>query len=245
MSRIGGAQARGLGACGTGRDAVVRRVRKLLALSRGGATEGEATAAVLAAQRLVALWDIDEAELGDTDHGAEPVVAVRTRPLSEARTWRWPLADLVARSFRCRHCYVRARGARHWRFEFYGHEEDAQAARLAFEYLYAIGNRRARRVVRRLSAEGCPVWSGWASDSYLTGFLAGVTGELERQSRELMVVVPSDVREAFEEVSRGFGRVAHHPLSCDPGRYDVIDEGERDGRDAVRSRRVEGRLALG
>lgn len=227
----------------SGREQVVARVRKLLELGRGSTSAQEATAAVLAAQRLVARYGITDGELRDPADDAR-IVRMRTRPLSDFRTWRWPLAALVARSFRCRFWQDEALGGarRLPAFSFYGYELDARAAALAFERLYATGDRLARRRVRALAGRT----TAGAYNSYVTGFLRGVTDELERQSRELMVVVPRAVAERYEaDVEPMLSDARARALSCDGRHEGLILRGIEDGRDAVRSRRLGGRAALG
>lgn len=227
----------------TAREQAVGRVRKLLELGRGNSSAQEATAAVLAAQRLIVRYGIGDDELRDTNDDVR-IVQMRTRPLSDFRTWRWPLAVLVARSFRCRFWQDEARrGTRRLpAFVFYGYELDAQAAMLAYERLYATGNRLARRRVRALSGGAS---TAGAYNSYITGFLAGVTDELERQSRELMVVVPRSVSDRYEaEVEPCLRDARVRGLSCDMRMEGLIRRGIEDGRDAVRSRRLGSRPAL-
>lgn len=123
------------------RDTIIKRVRKLLALGKGNASAGEATSAVLMAQRLIVKYGIA---------------------------------------------------------------------------------------------------TNGAYNSYITGFLSGLRSELEKQSRELMVVLPLEVAEKYEdEVASGLTSGKVRELSCDYRRHGLIEQGIRDGRDAVRSRRIE------
>lgn len=113
------------------RGDVIERIKKLLALAEDeGATEAEATAAALMAQRLIAQNDVEQWEL----HAAaeEPIEACYTAPARSR--WRWRLADVVAPAFRCRYSGARERCG--WqkeniqRIEFYGYRTDAKAAAL-------------------------------------------------------------------------------------------------------------------
>lgn len=226
------------------RETIVMRVRKLLALGRGSACAEEATSAVLMAQRLIVKYDIADGELSDGE--AADIIEVPTEPLVTTRTWRHMLAVTVAAAFRCKVWEQGNRvrpnpyGRSYMRpsMVFYGYPQDAQAAQLAFAYLYRTGDRLANAQVRKMRKASRSVHGAY--NSYITGFLTGLRSELERQSRELMVVVPLAVTERYEsEVAAKLRSVKRAQLSCDHRRKGLIEQGMRDGRDAVRSRRLE------
>lgn len=82
------------------RAKILERIKKLMALADNrGATEAEAMAAALAAQKLIAEYDVEEWELHSKD--AEPMVEKRSDKAS--RRWRWHLAAIIGPAFRCRH----------------------------------------------------------------------------------------------------------------------------------------------
>lgn len=228
------------------RDTVISRIRKLLALGGDKTNAEEATSAVLMAQRLIAKYGIADDELRDGDGGEPDICGIETEPLVTAKSWRWHLAHLIADNFRCK-VYESSdwatskrtgRSVVRKRFTFYGYEQDAQAVSLAFTYLYRTGNRLAGAVVRGLRKDGHGV--NGAYNSYITGFLTGLRYELERQSMELMIVMPLAVREKYEaEVATGLKSSPGRELSCDYRRKGLIERGVHDGRDAIRSRRLE------
>lgn len=223
-----------------GRGDIISRIRKLLALGKDNDNAEEATSAVLMAQRLIVKYGVSDGEL-DADGGAPAdIIGVDAEPLANARTWRWQLACIIADSFRCKMWqtkYMSAGRARK-RFTFYGYEQDAQAASLAFTYLYRTGNRLANAAVREAKRKGYLV--DGAYNSYIMGFLGGLRIELEKQSRELMVVMPLAVREKYEsDVACKVKMSEMKKLSCDHWHDWLAVRGLRDGRDAVRSRRLE------
>lgn len=222
------------------RDKIIGRIRKLLALSGDkGATEAEAIAAVMMAQRLMADNDVEDWELHAADE--QPIEKIKSMPVE--RRWRWELADAVGSNFRCRYYQNRGRSEEtRWeritRMVFYGYRSDAEAAALAFDYLYRTGDRLAKRAANAAyreygSSEG--VYNG-----FVLGFVAGVRSELEKQSQALMIVVPPKVSESYAELSEGFGeadcevRMIYTPVSCDAYR-----DGYGNGREAIRSRRMD------
>lgn len=140
------------------RAKILERIKKLMALADNrGATEAEAMAAALAAQKLIAEYDVEEWELHSKD--AEPMVEKRSDKAS--RRWRWHLAAIIGPAFRCRHFQ---RGswnikAQKWdkQMGFFGYETDARA--------YA----------NQLKAEGySPICNSWYRPHYLTGTKSAV-----------------------------------------------------------------------
>ena len=220
------------------RETIIERIRKLLALGAGKANAAEAASAVLMAQRLIAKYDIADDELHEQGKSSRVIAEAETVELKNARTWRVQLSNVVARSFRCKVYQMdRRRGGRLiYRYIFYGYEQDAQAAKLAYEYLYRTGDRLANAEVYRLRRGGLPTHGAY--NSYITGFLMGITDELEKQSMELMVVVPKEVEDAYAELSADFKTFTRN-LSCDHRRTGLIEQGRRDGQDAVRGHRLE------
>ena len=74
-----------------------------------------------------------------------------------------------------------------------------------------------------------------AYSNFVIGFIAGVRAELEKQCFELMIVCPKEVEDYFE----GLGLGRSHRRGLKASNNDSISRGMQQGRDAVRSRRVE------
>lgn len=219
------------------RDDVLKKIRKLLALSENNPNEHEAIAAALKAQRLIADNDVSQFELHAGDDAQEIVDAVAGVPY-KGQSWRVMLASAVADNFRCRawcndyHKNGRKTGREQ---HFYGYEQDARAAGLVYERLAEVGEDLCRRECRRARAQ-YGTCAG-VKNTYLLGFVRGVRAELEKQSQALMIVTPLAVRDSYEEFSAGFGKVGKFQLGAVAiSRY---DEGLRDGGDAVRAGRLE------
>lgn len=98
------------------RSKIVERIRKLLALADDkGATEAEAVAAVMMAQRLMAENDVADWELHSMDE--QPIATAESEPVR--RRWRWTLADAISSNFRCRYYQNRKRCApTGWKTEY-------------------------------------------------------------------------------------------------------------------------------
>ena len=215
------------------RAKILERIKKLMALADNkGATEAEAMAAALAAQKLIAEYDVEDWELHSKD--AEPMVEEQSDTVS--RRWRWHLAGVIAPAFRCRsfenNTWNEETRRRDKRMGFFGYKTDARAAALTFNMLYRIGNRLARRY-----SKGRRVGT---YNSYIVGYVNGIKSELEKQTQALMIVVPPKVNEAYEEFAAGFTKAGSVALTCNEQARDAYEQGLQDGRDAVRAHRFDG-----
>lgn len=210
---------------------ILERIKKLMALADDrGDTEAEAMAAALAAQKLIAEYDVEDWEIHAKD--AEPVVKERAE--ATPRKWRWKLADVIGPAFRCR-SYNSSRwdkktGRYRQHMVFVGYKTDARAAALTFNTLYRIGNRLANRYTR-----GCRYNTYY---SYVLGFVNGIASELEKQTQALMIVVPPAVKDAYEEMRADF-KTVDTSLAYNEQAGWAYQHGLQDGRDAVCSHRID------
>lgn len=224
------------------REKIIERIKKLLEVTeKHGATEQEAVQAALMAQKLMAENDINDYELGDE---AEPIEDIHIKC---ARRWQELLASVIAHNFRCKiftqlsyeNEYDRKRSTK---VCFYGYRQDAKAASLVFEKLAKVGHKlgyaHAKTRLAELQREG--KWYFEHKDlynSFVVGFVDGAKSVLEKQSKELMIICPPKVNEAYEEFSKDFGKARKIRLNS------WLDEesneaGENAGRDAVNAGRV-------
>lgn len=220
----------------TEREAILDRIRALFErTTENGCTEAEAIAAALVAQRLIARYDVTDAELSER-RTSEDIIEAYTAAVCTA--WSANLAATVATAFRCRVAVTRlGRGGSRKRYSFIGYQTDAEAARLAFEHLHEAGSCLATEEVRRWRRKYPGYSLKGVKSSYCTGFVRGVADELERQTKALMVLVPEEVSTAFEAATRGTGTYAPRTRAT---YRTAFDHGRSDGREASRARSIEG-----
>lgn len=221
------------------REKMLNRIKKLLEMTeRNGATEAEAVAAALAAQKLMAEYDVEAWELSGEMEPIEEVLARR------GRRWQSMLALAVAENFRCK-VYINkkhemGKRRRSSYVTFVGYKHDAEAAKLVYEKLAAVGHKEATKFANERNdelfrhghrkRETKPFYEGFCEE-----FINGVKSVLEKQSQALMIVVPKKVDERFEDITRGFGRESYRPSTYFGEDYSA---GYRAGRDAVMSGRI-------
>lgn len=210
------------------RSEIVEKIKKLLAHSvENGATEAEAVAFALKAQRLIAENDIEEWELGDK---SERVVVENLSEYNAKRSWMKFLATVVAEAFR-RSTFTRHQGTRKQRrhnMVFVGYKSDAEAASIVFERLVRVCERISQAERRRYNG------AAWAYNSMSIGFIDGVKKELEKQTQALMLVVPHEVSEHMKALKLKKQR----RLGSVEVERDLLARGHEAGRDAVRSGRL-------
>lgn len=215
------------------REKIIDRIKKLLAVAEDkGATEHEATAAALAAQRLIAEYDVEQWEIHSKD--TEPIESVFANDAK--RRWRWHLARVIAPAFRCKMYQESRFDAYNGRWAhlmtFYGYKTDATAAAMTFNSLYKIGNRLASRFSRGAA------WGTY--NAWVTGFVDGIASELEKQTEALMIIVPPKVNEQYEAEIGELETVSSTlKLGCGWDAQNAYEEGVQEGREAVRSHRIE------
>lgn len=217
------------------RDSVISKVRKLIDLSNNNPSKEEAISAALKAQKLMADYDIDAAELHE-DEIELVITEIPTGPIGKT-TYFITLATVIAKNFRCK--VYRSGRAGHYVANFYGYETDAEAAKTTFEYLYDVSDRMANRECvryRKMTGTGAGVYNAFAH-----GFLEGVQAELEKQCQALMLVTPKAVEDGWAERSNEFRYckgMSYHNIR------DAHENGRRAAQDSIRSRRLDGQKAL-
>ena len=225
---------------------LLERIKKLLSITEeNGASEREAISAALMAQRLMAKLNISETDLIDPveEPAKDPITGSAAIKRHE---WQLALARTIAKNFRCLH-YLSShidpqRDKRVSDVVFYGHSQDAEAATLVYERLCVVarrlGNAYARKRRKELEAQSTGrVSQSSIFNTWISAFIEGVSSELERQSQELMIVVPRDVKHSYREYTKDF--VSYTPRNVRRlDDYTTKSAGRSAGRDSVRSGRV-------
>lgn len=213
----------------------IEKMRKVLALLEGAKTEGEAKAASLKLQELLAknhmsISEIEEACAGEACAEVDETLA--EVGCGGGTKWKNNLAHVIAANYRCETYERRSRrGGRdvgRW-LVFVGEGGDADLARKVFEVTVEV----AQRLYRKWCADTrekkqarwddlqapLPEWqrcgfrwspSSSERDGWYLGFVAGLERAYDEQvssSKELAIAlaVPASVRERMGELSKGFG----------------------------------------
>lgn len=211
------------------KEKMIEKVRKMLALAKDNPSMEEGLAAALQAQKLMNKYNIheDDVTLEEIKDDITSVFSEQKHD-SQLHGWRKQLAMIVARNFRCK-CYIQNQDV-----VFRGYTSDAKIALDVYLNLYIIGNKLGSKAYHeQLNETG----SGkGAYNSFVAGFLKGIEEGLGEQCTALMIVVPKEVEEEFEEFSAGFKTSKTSLSVADPELY---NKGKREGKAAVKARQVE------
>jgi len=212
-------------------EEVIRKVQKLLALAdtSRNPSEAEAIAASMQAQKLLAKYNIEVADVTGEEkkEEIEQVIA----DVGTGKKWKYGLADIIANSYCCK-CYYHGSEM----IVFYGYKSDVIIARRVFMYLFKVGNSLATKYVNMRKNDG--QWSAaGVYNSFCKGFCGGVKSELQKNCTALMLITPQEVVESFDKYSEGF-KTKNNNISLTDGEAYVT--GEVEGRRALNAQYIEG-----
>lgn len=212
-------------------EKVIRKITKLLALSdlERNPSENEAISASLAAQKLLAKYNLSMADVTgehDPKEGIEQVVA----DVGTGQKWKYLLSEVVAQNYACR---TFSHGAD--RIIFYGYKADVLIARRVFVYLFKVGNKLATQYVKQYREDVYRNANG-VYNSFVRGFTDGVRKELEKQCTALALVIQPEVQESWEKFSADFKTVNRSVQAVDESAY---EEGRIEGKRALNAQYLE------
>ena len=195
-----------------------------------GCTEGEAQAALLLAQKLMAQYNVDQAQLtGDaTLRYSLETAKVRTNPRSKR------VCSIIADSFACKAILQYQKNG--YKICFFGREDNAKAAKSAMEYIHRVMERGMQAACRKYGYKSTTVaGASLVYNAYADGFIRGLKEAMDAQTTALAIVVPQDVK---EELAKKFPNLRTGRASTmRKGNFqDAFDQGITDGKVAMGKR---------
>ena len=213
----------------TDMNAITNKIQHLLNKTvENGATEAEAQAALLMAQKLMAKYNIElEQQTGSKDFKCSlEETKVKPNPRNNA------LGNIIANSFAVKGIIYDGKWA------FFGREANAKAAAEALKFIHKTLEAGIRRVCADHGLKSSERGAAFYYNAYALGFIRGLQEAMAAQTKALCVVVPEDVNNKFNEkfpklnTYRGKGMQYHHD------RY-AYAQGQRDGRSAMDRRSLQ------
>ena len=213
-------------------EAMLEKVKKLLALAGNNPSEAEAQAAALRAQELIAKYNLTV-----TDDEEKLEMSESKFQTGVDKSWKYGLANIIEKNFRVKAYWIGKRIV-----VFYGYKQDTEVAKEVFQYLFKVCEKNARRECRK-------AYQNYGTEkgvyySYTRGFLKGVGQKLDEQCVALMIVTPPEVNEQWEDfkIQKKMGTMGGIGRDGSDGfRRGTYDQGVMDGRAAMNSRRLEGK----
>jgi hypothetical protein len=211
-------------------EAVISKIQKLLNLSLNNPSEAEAQAAALKAQKIMAEYGVKPEDLENGEAVSTEEIKIARTFVDVNRAWKYRLANIVAANFRCK-CFS---SDSRW-IMFYGYETDAAIAKETFDYLFAVGNKKAFAL--RNSELKSTGKMATILNSFTAGFCAGVESKLNEQCQALMIVTSEEVKSGFADYSKNFTKGKHCLRGVDMS-GEAYEKGHQEGRNAVGSRQI-------
>lgn len=216
---------------------IIEKINNLFDLANNNPNENEAMSAALKAQELMAKYNISMVQLNDSEEREEIVtIGVNVNDINKnsgSIKWRFDLSNVVAKNFRCEVCYSNI-----GHVYFVGYRTDSEIAARTFTFLFQTGNRLATNYYNKIYRSGGDTKG--VKTAYLWGFTRGVQDRLERQSFELMIVEPKEVKETFEEITKGFKQKSIRQKATRGANFDeAYETGREDGNSVVDGTRIE------
>lgn len=214
------------------RQKVIEKVKKVMALAENNPSENEAIAAAMKAQRMMAEYHIKEEEL--FEEMKEEVVGIRSELGGKSQKWRIILGLTLAKNFRCK-CL----GDYDKQLVFFGYKSDAEICSQVYQTMYKIGVKLSDRMKRQERE----IWgtAKGVRNTFCIGFVDGIKSELEKQCTALMIVTPKEVNDKFNMyVNSGQTKTTAFKMGSMTNNEKIYREGYRSGKDAIRSRQIEG-----
>lgn len=211
-------------------EKIIGKIRKLLEMTHeNGASENEAMIAALKAQKLMAEYNLNIADIKTKDEGA--TIAEETFECGNGDKWKYALANIIATNFRCKTYFM---GKSH--VVFYGYESDAKIALDVFKFLFNTGNKLADRCYYEYYKKGENTRG--VKNSFLVGFCEGIKDILGKQCVALMIVTPEEVKQSWKEKSSNMKKTNNKLTHNNDTR--AFEKGRQEGRNTANARSIEG-----
>lgn len=179
-------------------SSILIKIQKLLSLSNDKtATESEAKSAALAAQKLLAKYNLD-IDTVNVANDEKEIVETKIAS-SEYKNYAWApkLANVLSKNYCCKFWVITSGRDTIISLVFYGFKGHTEVAKSVFNYLFNVGNNLALAYCREYSKKYGH--SRGVYNSYVMGFLAGIKAVLDEQCTALKIVIPEEVEEGYKE----------------------------------------------
>lgn len=224
-------------------ESIIKKIRGLLALANDNKSDEESQTAFLMAQKLMVKHDIALSEIADESE-KEEIKDGQATAYKKLFWWERTLARIIAKNFKVEYYYNHKRfsGERNRKTAiiFFGYESDVRLAKEMYVLAYDAVLFYTKRFVDKYYNEEEYTFrtirqTNDLKNSYMRGFLDGLESKFNEQISQLkeeyglMVIKPKEVSEAYEELSKTFGK-AHKLRIPDIGEFMAYQCGHKEGK---------------
>ncbi len=177
-------------------DKIIHKILDLMKLAQDNPNDEEGQTALLLAQKLLLKYNLSLEDIHSNTSQDDPEISeMGAKSLKRMAWWKLKLHAILARNFRCKS--IRRRRHQKTTLIFFGYEADVKMALRVYEATLIYLEYRLERI--RKEKLGVAY-----KNSYLRGFIWGIDERFEKQKEELqkfelMLQVPVEVEQAFEE----------------------------------------------
>ena len=197
-----------------------------------GATEAEAQQAILAAQRLMAKYNVELEQLSGTD---KPIKCSLEISKVKANPRNNQIQCIIANAFACKPLV----SGIDRKLMFFGREDNAKAAASAMEYVHKVLEAGIRRTCRSYGLESSQRGASDIYNYYAKGFIQGLSDTVAAQTVALAIVVTEDVKEQYNKKFPNLKSYAGKGMQYDATYSGAYNKGREDGRSAMAKRSLE------
>lgn len=195
-----------------------------------GATEAEAQQALLAAQKLIAKYNIDMNKLNPGQKTECSLEVSKIKDDSRVRR----IAVILADSFACK-CLIH-RGY----IAFFGYKVNAEASATAMNYIKSVLEAGMRReCISQGFNSTHEKGASLVYNAYALGFIDGLKKAMDAQTVALAVVVPEEVNTALKEMFPVLGQKKSQSMRYGRGQMRAYENGHYDGNTAMARRSLD------
>lgn len=214
-------------------DQIINRIKKLLTLAEDKANMEESHSAFLTAQKLMVKYGVDPKEITD-DEEVKEVLQKGNGDYKRLFWWEKRLAQIISKNFRCKNyihsTHVSGRNQMQRKIVFMGLEQDVELANAMNKLVIDAIQFYANRYIKLNHITGNRAYTTQAKNDYMKGFIDGLKDkfdeQLSNQEWGLVLVIPKEVEDKFEEVVTGKGIPLKVPKT---NSYHNFQSGYEDG----------------
>ena len=203
-------------------DKIIEKIKKLLALAGNNPSEQEAQAAYAKAQALMAQYSIELSE----ESGEEVEIVAMPCTHSGNEGYRKPLAVVIASNFRVK-VFMTGNTV-----TFFGTKMDVEIAVEVFNHAYRYSHNRGIKLL--VEARKAGELTKGITNSYWSGFIAGLKAILDEQCKALMILTPKEVEDAWEEKQKGMKKGSGGQRFTNGINYGAYMQGYEEGQEHMR-----------
>ena len=209
------------------KDKLIKRIQNLLALgnTNKNTSDAEAKEALLKAHELMAKHNLSNEEVSGAITDEIAVLEVKS---VGSKKYRIPLANVLAPNFRCKAAFGNDLVV------FVGHSSDAAIVSEVFQFVYSHLLYRTLKE-KALAKQNTGTFKD-IETSFAYGFIKGIELSLTEQSKALMVIVPKDVNDKFDEIT-----TQGKPISMGNSKINraAYTAGLQEGKEILAKRRLQ------